>query len=350
MKMAKASSKDLDAALDVAGVIENVCGSGYYPSTPDSDADDPTFFDPDDREHLRAFYDRVTSIVEPAPGSLFRVVGGLHTILHNNIVDPDQDVIELHPRFIAALEAVEKLAQIRASIMAYNTKEHDDPGPHDATHATEIELVDDLLVRLDHMESLAVSAGGDAERAIERARLAESRLESATQPLDEQMARLNQRVIELNAENERFRTMLPFQTRVRPWMMDCFGAEISADMSERCHRLFEESGEACQSKGMTRSEAHQLVDYTWDRPIGEPSQEVGGVMVTLAAFCLAAGIDMHAAGETELARISVPETVAKIRAKQAAKPKYSPLPEAAPATAAPYQWADTGPLEVGDLP
>ncbi|MCA8120485.1 hypothetical protein LGN07_17320 [Burkholderia cepacia] len=79
---------------------------------------------------------------------------------------------------------------------------------------------------------------------------------------------------------------------------------------------------------MTREEAHELVDYTWSRPVGEPTQEVGGVMVTLAALCLANGLDMHAAGETELARINVPETVAKIRAKQAAKPKHSPLPEA----------------------
>lgn len=72
-------------------------------------------------------------------------------------------------------------------------------------------------------------------------------------------------------------------------------------------------------------EAHQLVDYTFDRPIGELHQEVGGVMVTLAALCLASGEDMHAAGETELARIWT--KVDKIRAKQAAKPKHSPLPE-----------------------
>lgn len=51
-------------------------------------------------------------------------------------------------------------------------------------------------------------------------------------------------------------------------------------------------------------------------------------MVTLAALCLANTLDMHAAGETELARISAPAMVEKIRAKQATKPKHSPLPEA----------------------
>jgi len=121
----------------------------------------------------------------------------------------------------------------------------------------------------------------------------------------------------------------PFQARVQPWMLECFGAEIAADTLERNHRFFEEAGELVQACGMTREEAHALVDYTWSRPTGERFQEVGGVMVTLAALCLANGLDMHAAGEAELARISVPETVAKIRTKQAAKPKHSPLPMAA---------------------
>lgn len=48
-------------------------------------------------------------------------------------------------------------------------------------------------------------------------------------------------------------------------------------------------------------------------------------MVTLAALCLANALDMHDAAETELARIWT--KVEAIRAKQAAKPKHSPLPE-----------------------
>lgn len=122
--------------------------------------------------------------------------------------------------------------------------------------------------------------------------------------------------------------VVAFQARVQPWMLECFGAEIAADTIERNHRFFEEAAELVQACGMTASEAHQLVDYTFGRPVGEPSQEVGGVMVTLAALCLANGLDMRAAGETELARISIPETVAKIRAKQSAKPRHSPLPSA----------------------
>ena len=123
--------------------------------------------------------------------------------------------------------------------------------------------------------------------------------------------------------------LMPFQKRVAPWMQVCFGQKISADMAERCHRFFEEATEKVQAHGMTRSECYQLVDYTFNRPVGDPAQETGGVMVTLAALDLAAGIDMHAAADTEFRRINNPETIQKIRAKQAAKPWHSPLPEAA---------------------
>lgn len=117
-----------------------------------------------------------------------------------------------------------------------------------------------------------------------------------------------------------------FQERVQPWLMACFGEMIAGDREERNHRFLEEALELVQACGCTASEAHQLVDYVYGRPIGEPAQEVGGVMVTLAALCLANGLDMHANGETELARIWT--KVEAIRAKQAAKPKHSPLPMA----------------------
>lgn len=134
----------------------------------------------------------------------------------------------------------------------------------------------------------------------------------------------------------------PFQSRVQPWLLECFGAEIAADRTERNHRFLEESLELVQAIGCTASEAHQLVEYVFGRPVGDPPQEVGGVMVTLAALCLANGLDMHDAGEVELSRISAPDLVAKIRAKQAAKPKHSPLPAtpAAPAPGVPSEHYD----------
>ncbi len=122
----------------------------------------------------------------------------------------------------------------------------------------------------------------------------------------------------------------PFQIRVARWMQECFGPEISADKVERNHRFLEEALELVQALGCTKEEASQLVDYVYGRAVGDPPQEVGGVMVTLAALCLASGMDMDAAAETELARILQPEVVTKIREKQKHKPAFSPLPGSYP--------------------
>ena len=115
-----------------------------------------------------------------------------------------------------------------------------------------------------------------------------------------------------------------FQSRVAAWMNACFGPAISADKVERNHRFLEEALELVQALGCSREDCLQLVNYVYDRPVGEPSQEVGGVMVTLAALCLASGLDMDGAAETELARVWTKIDV--IRAKQAAKPRGSALP------------------------
>lgn len=68
-----------------------------------------------------------------------------------------------------------------------------------------------------------------------------------------------------------------------------------------------------------------LVDYVFSRPAGEPGLEAGGVMVTLAGLCTASGIDMQRAGEDELSRNW--NRIDAIRAKRAARPANSPLPQ-----------------------
>ena len=115
-----------------------------------------------------------------------------------------------------------------------------------------------------------------------------------------------------------------FQTKVKAWLFQCFGEKIANDKTERNHRFLEEALELVQAHGCTSSEAHQLVDYVFNRHIGEPEQEVGGVMVTLAALCIANDLNMHKAGNIELNRIW--KCMDKIRTKQANKPKHSPLP------------------------
>jgi len=117
-----------------------------------------------------------------------------------------------------------------------------------------------------------------------------------------------------------------FQARVAPWMEQCLGPEISADVVARNHRFLEEALELVQACGCTRSEAHQMVDYVFDKPIGHKPQEVGGVMVTLAALCLAHGIDMHEAGDAELTRVW--GLLTEIKARHDAKPKFTPPTDA----------------------
>lgn len=115
-----------------------------------------------------------------------------------------------------------------------------------------------------------------------------------------------------------------FQPRVKPWMDACFGEKISMDRLERKDRFAEEALELLQSLEMPKERILALVDYVYGREVGYPPQEVGGTMVTLAALCLAHGMNMHALAETELARIWT--KVESIREKQRNKPTGSALP------------------------
>jgi len=118
-----------------------------------------------------------------------------------------------------------------------------------------------------------------------------------------------------------------FQDEVDKWMLECFGPKISNDKHERNFRFLEESLELVQACDCTASEAHQLVDYVFNRPVGEVYQEVGGVMVTLAALCTANKERMHMGGWIEVDRIKTPSVIETIREKQKSKPKHSPLAE-----------------------
>jgi len=111
-----------------------------------------------------------------------------------------------------------------------------------------------------------------------------------------------------------------FQARVYSWMLRCFGNELSQDRGERNRRFLEEALELVQSLGCTKEQASSLVAYVFDRPSGNPGQEVGGVVVTLAALCQANELDMCSEATKEILRIEDPQTTIKIREKQLRKP------------------------------
>ena len=118
-----------------------------------------------------------------------------------------------------------------------------------------------------------------------------------------------------------------FQERAWYWALKCFGVDTSKWNStrERCNRFIEEALELCQSLNMSREDAHMIVDYVYNRPVGKPQQEVGGVMVTLAVLCKTQDIDMEIAGDVELDRCWAKIDV--IRQTQATKKADSALPQ-----------------------
>lgn len=91
------------------------------------------------------------------------------------------------------------------------------------------------------------------------------------------------------------------QLLVHDWVQRCFGPKV--EPRERARRLVEEALELAQAVGCEPAELEQLVAYVFARPTGRPEQEVGGVAITLLAFCAAHGIDLADAELQELRRI-----------------------------------------------
>ncbi|MHB0928662.1 MAG: hypothetical protein ACYC3W_07045 [Candidatus Nanopelagicales bacterium] len=111
--------------------------------------------------------------------------------------------------------------------------------------------------------------------------------------------------------------MVAFQERVKLWLIACFGDKAVTDTVARNQRFLEEALELVQACGTTEEEAHQLVAYVYGRPVGYIHQEIGGVMITLAALCQAQQQDMVENGDLELANAWT--RIEAIRAKP--KPK-----------------------------
>lgn len=110
-----------------------------------------------------------------------------------------------------------------------------------------------------------------------------------------------------------------FQNRVRRWLFECLGEEVAKNSIERNYRFLEEALELVQSCGCEKEDALKLVDYVFSRKKGDPWQEVGGVMVTLAALCNVHDIAMEGCGIAEMLRVEQPEIMEIIRKKQVSK-------------------------------
>jgi hypothetical protein len=119
--------------------------------------------------------------------------------------------------------------------------------------------------------------------------------------------------------------MIVFQKKIATWMEECFGKVIPYDRTERNHWFLEEALELVRSLDCSKADALALVDCVYGRKAGNPPQEVGGVMVTLAALCNVHKINIAHEATTESIRIW--NKIDEIREKQAKKPPHSARPQ-----------------------
>lgn len=93
------------------------------------------------------------------------------------------------------------------------------------------------------------------------------------------------------------------QEIVGRWCREAFGEDHATNVEQRAVRLLEEAIELYQAAGGSRSMAHALVNYIFDREPGKVAQEVGGVSVTLLAFCEAAMLSADGEERREIDRV-----------------------------------------------
>lgn len=93
------------------------------------------------------------------------------------------------------------------------------------------------------------------------------------------------------------------QRRVNEWAVDAFGVAQAINPRQRALRLLEEAVEAYQAVGGDKVMAHLTIDVMFDRPAGDPLQELGGVGVTLLALAASLGVSADLEEAREIARI-----------------------------------------------
>lgn len=110
-----------------------------------------------------------------------------------------------------------------------------------------------------------------------------------------------------------------FTERVRAWLVSRLG-EQSLDRRERALRIVEEAVELAQAEGISQSQVIITSDRVYNRPVGEPAQEVGGLMVCVHGWIASTGENLDALTEREVSRIeSVPAAVTRAKHDEKAR-------------------------------
>lgn len=95
------------------------------------------------------------------------------------------------------------------------------------------------------------------------------------------------------------------QGSVADWLERAFGNGVSTPLRarERALRVLEEAVELAQVEGVTPAEIARLQAYVYDRPVGDPMQEIGGVRLALLAYAVEKGLSADRAELAELAHV-----------------------------------------------
>lgn len=117
MKMAKASTADIEMALELSRFVEDLM-DGICPkqAMEKPESDDPEWLedDPDD-QHVKIIA-ALTDIARK--GSIFRVTFGMSVLIdpRNELIDPTADTLEPHPKFVALAEVNTQLTEALQSM------------------------------------------------------------------------------------------------------------------------------------------------------------------------------------------------------------------------------------------
>lgn len=129
MKMAKPSARDIEAAEELMQVLQLIDARFGGPwANPDAGEslsellkDGEEEFDCDNELHLQTLYNNLARLLRTTPAFYGRVISGMcHVIMYekNEILDPESDCIDLHPRFAECAKNANRYLWLRSRIAA----------------------------------------------------------------------------------------------------------------------------------------------------------------------------------------------------------------------------------------
>lgn len=124
MKMAKPSARDIEAAEELHQVLQMIDARFGGPFQNHEAGDDLAMlldngdnaFDSDNLQHLQTLYNHLARLLRTAPNFYGRVIGGMVWVIMNEanqILDPESDCIDLHPRF---QQMADQLIELQAKV------------------------------------------------------------------------------------------------------------------------------------------------------------------------------------------------------------------------------------------